>query len=262
MKRRFLIAGAITLLVAAAVFILWLTQPFDHFFDSITTSRHYIDDSNEIILDFKGADISVYEWGKDYIEVTYDNVFGGKRELDISIEGNVLTLNSDLDFSGYRHLDVRVPKTVICSIYAERIDSKSGTFKEVRADSASLRYCCMVDGFVSEGGELEIRESKLIGNSIIKNEAVEIRDCDSGTVVLSPAGKQVYAKLRELTGDFVKVDALNCGDMNVELKDTSLNRFAVDYNGESGSLVIFSSEIGGVENNSKIQIDYKKNVLN
>lgn len=52
-----------------------------------------------------------------------------------------------------------------------------------------------------------------------------------------------------------------CNKLFVELKDASLNKFIVDYPGVDGKIIVFSGAIGKVENNPKIQIDYKKNVF-
>lgn len=262
MKRNYLIAGSITLFISAVVLMLWLIQPYSSFFDSITTSKHYLDVSKDITLNFEGAYVSVNEWGKNYVEVTYDNIFGKKKRLDISTEGNMLTLNSSLDFSGYKHMDIKVPKAVI-RINADRIDVKNVTVRSVKANKGSFRYCTMLDGFISEGRELKIRESRLMGNGIIKNEVVDIRECDGEDVILSSDNheKRINAHLRDLTGNSVKLDAKSCNSLFVELKDVSLNKLTVDYAGNDGKITVFRGLIVEVENNSKINIEYKKNVF-
>lgn len=262
MKKKYIIAGSITLFISAAIFILWLFQPYCSFFDSIATSRHYLDASKDITLDFEGASVSVNEWGKDYVEVTYNSIFGEKKKPDITENGNTLTLASSLDCSGYKHVDIEVPKAII-NIKAERIYAKNVTLKSIRADQTSLRYCTMPDGFHCEGIELELRESKLIGSSTIKSEVVKIRECDSEDVILSPAGQknQINVYLRDLTGKSVLLDAKSCDSLSAVFRDAALNKLTVDYTGNNGAIIIRGGSIDEVENHSEIDIKYKKNAF-
>lgn len=262
MKRKYLIAAGITVTVTMLGFILWLVQPDIDVFNSITTLKCEVDPTKDIVLDFKGADVNVNEWGKDYVQITYDNIFGGKKKLDVNVDGNTLTLVSEMDFSGYKHMDIRVPKAAI-SINADIVDAKSGTFRKVNANNARFRYCSMVNGFSTEGGVIEVRECKLKGSSIIKNEEVSLRECDVNNVILSSdnPGKSIKAGLRDLSGISVKLDAKLCNSLSVELRDSDFDKFVVDSEKGEGNITILRGNIRNIENNSKIKILNKKSIL-
>jgi hypothetical protein len=118
----------------------------------------------------------------------------------------------------------------------------------------------MADGFVSEGRQFEARESKFEGSSRLTNEIVNIRECDAKDMSLAPINteKGINAYLRELDGQSVRLNASDCKSLAAELKDSVLDELIIDYSGDNGSVTIFSGKVKKVENNSDIEIKYKK----
>jgi hypothetical protein len=263
MKKKYVIAGSVTGFMFVLFLAVWIIQPDISVFNALSISRQRVDVSKDIIFEFNGAIVSVNEWGKDYVEITYDNVFGKKTEMNIMNTDNTITLKSKLDFNGAKHITMNVPKSVI-RMTAKSIRSKGGTFRAVHADEASLRYCTLADGFTSEGRSLEVREAKFEGKCRIGNEIINIRECDMVDMDLSSveSGKEIKAYLRELSGLSVHLDANSCSNLSVELKDTNLDTLIVDYPGSKGEVTVFGGDIKNICNNSALKIRRKSSILN
>ncbi|HEX2946512.1 MAG TPA: hypothetical protein VHT96_11220 [Clostridia bacterium] len=259
MKKKYVIAGTVSIIILVLFAAVWVIQPEIGVFNYLTVSRQYVNTSEDITFEFEGAEVSFNEWGRDYVEITYDNVFSGKTKMDIAKSGNTLTLKSKLDYSGAKHIGINVPKTAI-KVRAKSVEAKGGLFRAVEAETASLRYSTMADGFVSTGSEISVREGKFSGSGRLTNEIVNMRECEAKELVLSPANREkgLNAYLRQLTGISVHLDAEGCSDLSAEFKDSKLESLKIGYSGEKGSVTIFSGEINKVENNSKIKIKYKE----
>ncbi len=262
MKRKYFIAGGITVTIFLVTILLWITWPSTIFASSLFSEKYGVDTSKDIIFDFKQADVSIRQWGKDYVEVTYDNVFGGKKVIDISNIDNTLILNSNLDFSGAKHITINVPKAVI-SIYGKSIEAKSVTFRSIKADKASLRYCSMADGFTSEGNTLIIREGSFDEKATLKNEIIELRECIGNDITIFSDGSsnKINATLRELEGKSVKINGEGCKSIATQFKDCKLDELIIDYPKGNGRIDVYSGDIKRIENNSNININKKSNIL-
>lgn len=262
MKKHFIVAG-ITLMALVLIITVLLLMPELNLFNSVSVSRVEVDIQKDILLDFPDAVVSIDTWGRDYVEVSYDNMYRGKKELNINSTDNRITLNSKLDFSDFRHLDVKVPKGVV-HIHAAVVDAKGGTYKTFNAQKGSLRYCELTDGYSVLGdAEIDLRECKLSGNGTIRSGWIQMRECDIGKLVLSPArdNSDLQVNLRAVSGLHIQLDAKNSTHLNAEFKDTGLDNLKVDCSGKSGSITLFNCDIKEVQNNSLIEIKTQKNVI-
>jgi hypothetical protein len=227
-------------------------------FDSVTSSNYEIDTSKEIFLDFKDANIKVASWDNNFIEVTYDSAMKGKKKIDIENENNTLTLISDVK-EGIR---IKIPNVSV-NIKAGIIEAKDCTLKEIEANKTVLRYCKTAENFYSQGGSIEIRESKMRSNAVIKNSIVRLRECDIENISLESENddKKIDAQLREIRGIEVNIVAKSYNSLSVEIKDPKLQKLVIESDSDKGDITVISGSIDKVDNNSGIEIKKEKNPI-
>lgn len=254
-----IIVGVSVLVAAVAGLIIWLASPASNVFNSVTSSKYKVDPSKVVTLDFKDASIDISEWNNNYVEVTYDSQFKGKKNIEINNADNTLTLVSDVN-SGIR---IKIPKTEV-KIKAGEVQAQNCTIKELKTNKATLRYCSTGKDFTSEGQSIEIRESKMAANAVIKNSVVNLRECDIEDVTLKTdnTDKKIDANLREVRGLSIKFDAKSYNSLSAEIKDPNLEKLIIDSDSDKGSITVISGSINNIENNSKINITKKKNSIN
>jgi hypothetical protein len=179
----------------------------------------------------------------------------GKKELEIKNEDNTITLVSDVT-TGIR---IKIPKTTT-NIKASEVRAIYCTLKTLNADKITLKYCTTAEDFVSEGGSIEIRESEMAANAVIKNSVVELRECNIEDVTLTSenADKKIDAQLRDLKGLSVKIDTKSCNSLSAEIRDPKLQKLVIDSDSDKGTISVISGSIDIIENNSKISIKNKK----
>lgn len=261
--KKLLFLGAGVLLIVLCMVLVFSKLSLVKVFDSISVKKVDIDVKEDISLDLKNATVSIDEWGKDYVELSYDNMFGKRQKLDVIIEGNMITLNSKLDYSDFKHLHIKVPKGIV-NIVADVIDAKGGTYKSVACKKAYFRNCSMVDKYILHGVELELRECKLSGKGEIINRIINIRETDANKLTLTPinTGSSIEANIRELSAKELLFNSKECSSLDIELKNPDLEDFIVNYKGNVGRIAIISGHINNVKNNSDIEISYKQSAIN
>ena len=228
------------------------------YWDTLSNYQFPINPKEEIVLNFEDADVSINEWNMDDLKVTYDNVSGPKKNLDFEVDGNTVILKTQLDFSNFKHLIVYVPKSAVVSINAHDVKVQNTSIHTITANQASLRYANLINGFVSKGTEIEVRESKLAGSANFANQTIALRECRAGSIVISTDNpdKNSHVEIREHKGGTVLLSSKVGDHFQMNIRDSSLDLLSINENSTNDEISIVNSKINKVENESDIEIKY------
>jgi len=259
-KKKLLLVSIAALFASTIILSLWLMWLKDSF-NSISVNSIDVDLSEEVTLDFEEAFVKINEWENEYIEISYDNIMGKRKDFIVTNDNNVLTLNTELEFSGFKHLSINVPKNMSINIRADTIDADSGTFQSIKCNKGTFRTCSFEDDFLSEGNYIEIRESDLSGDSTLHNQTIHLRECDVDHLLLDSENTNgANIEVREVAGDSVTLKGEGA-EPTLLIRDSSFDVFIVTPEISKGKIAILNNNIKTVENNSSIEIQRKSNFI-